>query len=66
MKGIEETQCEEFISKCPHKVISSGGVTDEIDCRIISELGAAGAVIGLAIYTEKIRPWEWDKPWFID
>jgi len=66
MKGIDETQCGEFISKCPHKVISSGGVTDETDCRILNELGAAGAVIGLAIYTEKIRPWEWDRPWFIE
>ena len=66
MKGIDEYQSKQFLSKCPHKVISSGGVTAESDCRILSRLGAAGAVVGLALYTEKIRPWEWDKPWFAD
>ena len=65
MKGIDEEQSRRFISKCPHKVISSGGVTAESDCRILSKLGAAGAVVGLALYTERIRPWEWDTPWFV-
>jgi phosphoribosylformimino-5-aminoimidazole carboxamide ribotide isomerase len=65
MKGIDADQCGKFISKCPHKVISSGGVTSESDCRILSGLGAAGAVVGLALYTETIRPWEWKRPWFV-
>jgi phosphoribosylformimino-5-aminoimidazole carboxamide ribotide isomerase len=65
MKGIDEAQCGEFVSKCPHKVISSGGVTAESDCRTLSKLGAAGAVVGLALYTERIRPWEWDVPWSV-
>jgi phosphoribosylformimino-5-aminoimidazole carboxamide ribotide isomerase len=63
MKGIDADQCRDFISKCPHKVISSGGVTTEADCRMLSGLGAAGAVVGLALYTERIRPWEWNNPW---
>ena len=66
MKGIDESQCGHFLSKCPHKVVSSGGITAESDCRTLSKLGAAGAVVGLALYTGKIRPWEWDKPWFVD
>ena len=65
MGGIDADQCRQFISKCPHKVISSGGVTAESDCRKLSGFGAAGAVVGLALYTEKIRPWEWDRPWFV-
>ncbi|MCL2296593.1 MAG: 1-(5-phosphoribosyl)-5-[(5-phosphoribosylamino)methylideneamino] imidazole-4-carboxamide isomerase [Methanomassiliicoccaceae archaeon] len=64
MGGIDADQCRNFISKCPHRVISSGGVTAESDCKTLSRLGAEGAVVGLALYTEKIRPWEWDRPWF--
>ncbi|MCL1979240.1 MAG: 1-(5-phosphoribosyl)-5-[(5-phosphoribosylamino)methylideneamino] imidazole-4-carboxamide isomerase [Methanomassiliicoccaceae archaeon] len=66
MKGIDADQAGKFISGCPHRVISSGGVTSESDCGTLSALGAAGAVIGLALYTEKIRPWEWDRPWFAE
>jgi phosphoribosylformimino-5-aminoimidazole carboxamide ribotide isomerase len=66
MGGIDAEQCRRFISGCPHKVISSGGVTSESDCRMLSGFGAAGAVVGLALYTEKIRPWEWDRPWCIE
>ena len=25
--------------------------------------GAEGAVVGLAMYTNVISPWEWDTPW---
>jgi phosphoribosylformimino-5-aminoimidazole carboxamide ribotide isomerase len=65
MGGIDAGQCKDFISKCPHRVISSGGVTAESDCKILNELGADGAVVGLALYTGKIRPWEWNKPWSV-
>ncbi|MDR0309281.1 MAG: 1-(5-phosphoribosyl)-5-[(5-phosphoribosylamino)methylideneamino] imidazole-4-carboxamide isomerase [Candidatus Methanoplasma sp.] len=66
MGGIDDDQCKEFISGCPHKVISSGGITSEDDCKKLKGFGAAGAVVGLALYTERIRPWEWDVPWFIE
>lgn len=65
MKGIDEAQSRRFISECPHKVISSGGVTAESDCMLLDSLGAVGAVVGLALYTERIRPWEWKDPWHI-
>ncbi|MDR2698605.1 MAG: 1-(5-phosphoribosyl)-5-[(5-phosphoribosylamino)methylideneamino] imidazole-4-carboxamide isomerase [Candidatus Methanoplasma sp.] len=65
MKGIDPKLSGDFISKCPHKVISSGGITEESDCRILSGLGAYGAVVGLALYTGRIRPWEWDVPWSV-
>jgi phosphoribosylformimino-5-aminoimidazole carboxamide ribotide isomerase len=66
MGGIDAEQCQQFISKCPHRVISSGGVTAESDCKKLSRFGAAGAVVGLALYTEKIRPWEWNNPWYVE
>jgi phosphoribosylformimino-5-aminoimidazole carboxamide ribotide isomerase len=65
MKGIDPKLSGDFISKCPHKVISSGGITAESDCRTLSGLGAYGAVVGLALYTGRIRPWEWDVPWSV-
>ena len=62
-KGIDEAQARDFISRCPAKVIASGGVTSEEDARILSSAGAEGAVVGLAMYTDVIRPWEWPTPW---
>ena len=34
-------------------------------CPIVDVLdaGAEGAVVGLAMYTNVISPWEWDTPW---
>ncbi len=62
-KGIDEEQARGFIGACPHPVIASGGVTSERDATILSDAGAEGAVVGLALYTEVIRPWEWKTPW---
>jgi phosphoribosylformimino-5-aminoimidazole carboxamide ribotide isomerase len=62
-KGIDEAQARSFISRCPCKVIASGGVTSEKDAKILSEAGAEAAVVGLAIYTDAIKPWEWKAPW---
>ena len=62
-KGIDADQARRFISDCPAKVIASGGVTSYEDAKILSEAGAEGAVVGLAMYTDVIRPWEWQNPW---
>lgn len=62
-KGIDEAQARSFISGCPCPVIASGGVTSRRDAEILSDAGAEGAVVGLALYTDVIRPWEWDTPW---
>lgn len=62
-RGIDEVQARSFISACPCPVISSGGVTSRRDAEILSDAGAEGAVVGLALYTDVIRPWEWDTPW---
>lgn len=62
-KGIDEAQARDFISRCPHRVIASGGVTSRKDAEILSDAGAEGAVVGLAMYTGVVSPWEWDTPW---
>ncbi|MDR0887666.1 MAG: 1-(5-phosphoribosyl)-5-[(5-phosphoribosylamino)methylideneamino] imidazole-4-carboxamide isomerase [Candidatus Methanoplasma sp.] len=62
-KGIDAAQAERFITNCPHDVIASGGVTSEDDAILLDKFGAVGAVVGLAIYTGIIRPWEWKTPW---
>ncbi|MGE4577711.1 MAG: HisA/HisF-related TIM barrel protein, partial [Candidatus Methanomethylophilaceae archaeon] len=62
-KGVDEKQVRDFISACPHKVIASGGVTERRDAEILKDAGAVAAVVGLALYTFEIRPWEWDTPW---
>ena len=62
-KGIDERQAREFIAGCPCPVIASGGVTSKRDADILADAGAEGAVVGLALYTEVVRPWEWDTPW---
>lgn len=62
-KGIDEAQARDFISRCPCKVIASGGVTSKRDADILADAGAEGAVVGLAMYTGVIKPWEWDTPW---
>ncbi len=62
-KGIDEAQARDFIGRCPHRVVASGGVTSRADAEILADAGAEGAVVGLAMYTDVITPWTWDTPW---
>jgi len=64
-KGINASQATDFISKCPHPVVASGGVSSEEDTRILSKAGAEGAVVGVSIYTGILEPWKWSVPWHI-
>ena len=64
-KGIDAAQARDFISACPHPVISSGGVSSKEDALVLSEAGAESAVVGIAIYTGMIEPWTWHTPWNI-
>jgi len=61
-KGIADAQVD-FIKRCPHKVIASGGITTEDDAVRLSRAGAAGAVVGVSIYTGLLEPWAWNTPW---
>ena len=64
-KGINEGQARAFISKCPHPVIASGGVTTEDDAKKLCAAGAVGAVVGVSIYTGLMEPWNWTIPWIV-
>lgn len=64
-KGIDTSFAVEFIRKSPHMVIASGGVSSEKDAIALDAAGAAGAVVGIAIYTGLLKPWEWNEPWHI-
>ena len=62
-KGIDEAQAKDFISKSPHPVIASGGVTTLDDVKKLDAAGAVAAVVGVSVYTGLMEPWKWDLPW---
>ena len=62
-KGIDQAQASDFIKRCPHEVIASGGVTSLDDAKLLDRCGAPAAVVGIAIYTGLLEPWTWETPW---
>lgn len=62
-RGVDAEANRRFIGACPKDVIVSGGVTTRDDAAQMSEAGAVAAVVGMAVYKEIMRPWEWDTPW---
>jgi len=56
MQGIDRGGVARVVEACPHPAWISGGVTtlDELDH--LARIGAAGAVLGMAIYTETLDP----------
>ena len=61
--GVDKEQVRDFVTRCPHQVIASGGLTTEQDANDLSAAGAAAAVVGMAIYRGGLKPWLWDRPW---
>lgn len=64
-KGIDEVAAKDFIERCPHQVMASGGVTTMRDAEILAGTGAVGAVVGISVYTGTLEPWKWKTPWFV-
>jgi phosphoribosylformimino-5-aminoimidazole carboxamide ribotide isomerase len=56
LEGIDREAAGETIALSPHPVWASGGVTTIEDLRYLDESGAAGAVLGMALYTETLDP----------
>jgi phosphoribosylformimino-5-aminoimidazole carboxamide ribotide isomerase len=52
--GIDGQEMETFLRMCPHPVIASGGITTMEDIRTLQRMGVQIAVVGLALYTNKI------------
>jgi phosphoribosylformimino-5-aminoimidazole carboxamide ribotide isomerase len=51
MSGIDRPGMGAVIEASPHPVQASGGITTLDDLGALAELGAAGAVLGMALYT---------------
>ncbi len=64
-KGIDEEAAKDFIERCPHQVMASGGVTTMRDAEVLAGAGAVGAVVGISVYTGTLEPWKWRTPWFV-
>lgn len=62
-KGIDEAWIGKFTKLCSHKIIASGGVTSEEDAKKLASYGIESAVVGVAIYTGLMEPWNWSTPW---
>ena len=54
-KGIDAGAVSDFVTRCPHLTIVSGGVTDERDVEALERMGVEEAVVGLSLYTGKLN-----------
>jgi len=54
-KGIDAGVVRDFVTRCPHLTIVSGGVTDERDVEALERMGVQEAVVGLSLYTGKLN-----------
>ncbi len=56
LQGANVAAMREMVQAVPQaKVIASGGVTTTHDVRALKDAGAAGAIIGMALYTGKLK-----------
>lgn len=56
MEGIDRQAVARVIEACPHPAWISGGVTTTDELAFLGSRGAAGAVLGMALYTETLDP----------
>ncbi len=54
-RGIDVAAATDFVRRCPHAVIASGGITTMADIDLLEQAGCEGAVIGVALYTGKLN-----------
>lgn len=55
LEGIDREECRTVITLSPHPVWASGGVTTTDELDFLDRAGAAGAVLGMALYTETLN-----------
>jgi phosphoribosylformimino-5-aminoimidazole carboxamide ribotide isomerase len=56
MAGIDRAALAAVIGASPHPVQASGGITSLADLAALDAMGAAGAVLGMALYTGVLDP----------
>jgi phosphoribosylformimino-5-aminoimidazole carboxamide ribotide isomerase len=54
--GVDLEDTKHFMEMCPHPVIASGGVTTMDDLDALEKIGVSSVIVGLALYTETIKP----------
>lgn len=63
MQGIHREAVSALLAGAPHPVWISGGVTTMDDLAFLEDNGAAGAVLGMALYTETLNPAQVAQRW---
>ena len=53
--GIDRSECSEVVALSPHPIWVSGGITTTDELAYLEEIGAAGVVLGMALYTETLN-----------
>lgn len=56
LQGIDRDAAATVVAASPHPVWASGGVTTTAELAYLDGVGAAGAVLGMALYTETLDP----------
>ncbi|MBW3553367.1 MAG: 1-(5-phosphoribosyl)-5-[(5-phosphoribosylamino)methylideneamino] imidazole-4-carboxamide isomerase [Gemmatimonadetes bacterium] len=57
-EGIDGALFDRVIAASPYPVIAAGGIAGRDDLMMLRDMGAAGAVLGMALYTGRIDPAE--------
>lgn len=55
-EGIDRALFADIVAATRHPVLAAGGVTDADDLDALRSAGAAGAVLGMALYTGRLAP----------
>ncbi len=55
-EGVDIVVFRELVEATRHPVLAAGGVTTRGDLDALAEAGAAGAVLGMALYTGRLEP----------
>lgn len=55
LEGIDREACRDVIERSPHGVWTSGGVTTMDELEYLDDAGAAGVVLGMALYTDTLN-----------
>ncbi|HSH76323.1 MAG TPA: HisA/HisF-related TIM barrel protein, partial [Longimicrobiales bacterium] len=63
LEGIDREACGAVIAASPHPVWASGGVTTIAELEYLDSAGAAGVVLGMALYTETLKPTDVAPRW---
>lgn len=56
LAGIDAALFSEIVARSAHPVFAAGGIGEFADLRTLQSVGAAGAVLGMSLYTGRIDP----------